>query len=62
MINCPFCNKLTEIQKQHCSHCGKVLNLTIAQKFDILAESVEKALKKELETRRKRKGSGLSGG
>jgi hypothetical protein len=53
MINCSSCKKLTEIQKQHCSHCGQVLKYTIAQKFDIMAESVEKALRKELEARRR---------
>lgn len=38
-----------------CSHCGKVLDYTVAEKFDLLAESVEHALKKELEARRKLK-------
>ncbi|MNI07525.1 hypothetical protein D3C73_605350 [compost metagenome] len=53
MISCPNCSRVTEIQKLKCSHCGKVLKYTVAEKFDLLAESVENALKKELEARRK---------
>ncbi|WP_409346732.1 hypothetical protein [Paenibacillus sp. MBLB4367] len=53
MIKCPDCSKPTELQMRHCSHCGKILAYTVAEKFDILAESVEQALKKELEGRRR---------
>ena len=53
MIKCTNCSKVTDIQMQRCIHCGKNLNYTVAEKFDILAESVEHALKKELEDRRK---------
>ncbi|KRE52282.1 hypothetical protein ASG85_03930 [Paenibacillus sp. Soil724D2] len=53
MIKCTNCSKLTELQMQRCIHCGKILTYTVAEKFDILAESVEHALKKELEARRK---------
>jgi hypothetical protein len=46
---------MTEIQHSNCSHCGEPLKYTVAEKFDILAASVEKALKKELESRKKNK-------
>jgi ribosomal protein L37AE/L43A len=54
MFKCPICKKVTEIQRQSCSHCGEILKYTTAEKFDILAESVENAVKKELEARRNR--------
>jgi uncharacterized OB-fold protein len=52
MIICNKCSNATEIQKYKCSHCGKILDYTVAEKFDILAESVEIALKKEMALRR----------
>jgi len=52
MMKCPKCRKLTEIQYRKCSHCGETIPYTVAEKFDKLAESVELALKKELERRR----------
>ncbi|WP_156411102.1 hypothetical protein [Paenibacillus sp. Soil787] len=55
MIKCTHCSKVTELQLQRCIRCGKTLTYTVAEKFDILAESVEHALKKELEARRKLK-------
>jgi rRNA maturation protein Nop10 len=55
MIKCPRCMRMTELQMSRCSHCGGVLQFTIAEKFDLLAESVEQALRKELEARRLRK-------
>jgi hypothetical protein len=54
MIKCPNCLKHIEIQQRACSFCGETIKYTIAEKFDILAESVENALKKELQTRKKR--------
>ncbi len=56
MTQCPNCKRNTELQKQKCSYCGETLKYTVAQKFDILAESVESALRLELERRRKSKG------
>lgn len=53
MITCKNCSKTTELQMHRCTHCGQILSYTVAEKFDILAESVELALKKELEARRK---------
>ncbi len=55
MVKCKKCLKLTELQKQKCSHCGASLDYTVAEKFNMLAESVENALKKELEVRRAHK-------
>ncbi|MDQ0900507.1 MULTISPECIES: hypothetical protein [unclassified Paenibacillus] len=55
MIKCTNCSKVTDIQMHRCVHCGKILTYTVAEKFDILAESVEYALKMELEARRKMK-------
>ncbi|MEC0266256.1 MULTISPECIES: hypothetical protein [Paenibacillus] len=55
MIKCRHCFKMTDLQLQKCSHCGVVLGYSVAEKFDLLAESVEHALKKELEARRKLK-------
>ncbi|SDC43738.1 hypothetical protein SAMN02799630_00332 [Paenibacillus sp. UNCCL117] len=52
MFKCPACLKPTELQMRRCSHCGNVLKFSVAEKFDMLAESVEAALKKELETRK----------
>ncbi|WP_159883210.1 hypothetical protein [Paenibacillus puerhi] len=52
MIKCPACLKPTELQLRRCSHCGDVLNYTMAEKFDLLAASVEMALKKEWEIRK----------
>ncbi|WP_171683953.1 hypothetical protein [Paenibacillus planticolens] len=46
---------MTDLQLHKCTHCGVVLGYSVAEKFDILAESVEHALKKELEARRKMK-------
>jgi hypothetical protein len=54
MIKCPKCLENIEIQQKCCSFCGETINYTIAEKFEILAESVENALKKELETRKRR--------
>lgn len=53
MIRCPKCSKLIELQLKDCS-CGETIKYTIAERFDILAESVENALKKELEARKRR--------
>lgn len=52
MIKCPKCSGATELQKQTCSHCGTTLEWTVAEKFDMLAQSVETALKKEMAIRR----------
>jgi hypothetical protein len=54
MIKCPKCLKNIEIQQINCSFCGETIKYTLAEKFEILAESLENALKKELETRRRR--------
>ncbi|WP_179232817.1 hypothetical protein [Paenibacillus rigui] len=54
MMKCPRCYKLIEIHQKECAYCGAVIKHTIAQKFDMLAESVENALKRELEARRRR--------
>ncbi|WP_341414350.1 hypothetical protein [Paenibacillus filicis] len=45
----------TELQMSRCSHCGKPLQYTVAEKFDMLAESVEQELRKELAARKLRK-------
>ncbi|WP_158082043.1 hypothetical protein [Paenibacillus ferrarius] len=55
MIRCKTCSKMTELQLHRCTHCGVILSYSVAEKFDMLAESVENALKKELEQRRKQK-------
>lgn len=55
MIKCRHCSKTTDLQLQKCTHCGVDLGYSVAEKFDLLAESVEHALKKELEARRKLK-------
>ncbi|WP_189020770.1 hypothetical protein [Paenibacillus marchantiophytorum] len=55
MIRCKSCAKLTELQMHRCTHCGVVLSYSVSEKFDLLAESVENALKKELELRRKQR-------
>lgn len=55
MITCKSCSKRTELQNTRCSHCGATLNYSVAEKFDMLAESVEQALKQELEARRRLK-------
>jgi hypothetical protein len=54
MIKCPNCQKNIALQQRDCSFCGVTIKYTIAEKFDILAESVENALKKELESRKRR--------
>jgi hypothetical protein len=54
MIKCPNCLKYIELQQRDCSFCGETIKYTIEEKFDILAESVENALKKELETRKRK--------
>ncbi|MFK7694916.1 hypothetical protein [Paenibacillus sp. HJGM_3] len=46
---------MTELQKQNCSHCGETLEFTVAEKFDLLAESVEVVLKKEMALRKLKK-------
>jgi hypothetical protein len=43
---------MTELQRQHCSHCGEVLKYTVEEKFDMLAESVEIVLKREMALRK----------
>ncbi|GAA4847967.1 hypothetical protein GCM10023310_27590 [Paenibacillus vulneris] len=53
MTPCPNCKRNTELQKQKCPHCGKTFQYTVAQKFDLMAESVEAALRLELERRKK---------
>lgn len=55
MIKCPKCAKMTELQKQNCSHCGETMEFTVAEKFDLLAESVEVVLKKEMALRKLKK-------
>ncbi|MDR6551146.1 putative amidophosphoribosyltransferase [Paenibacillus qinlingensis] len=55
MITCKSCSKPTELQMQRCSHCGAMLSYTVAEKFDLMAEMVEQALKQELEARRRLK-------
>lgn len=52
MITCPKCRRKTELQKEHCSQCGEILEFSVEEKFDILAESVETVLKKEMALRR----------
>ncbi|WP_127582325.1 hypothetical protein [Paenibacillus koleovorans] len=55
MFRCAHCSKVTDLQWRNCAHCGKVIDYTVAEKFDMLAESVEAALKKELQNRKKNK-------
>lgn len=54
MVECPNCTKPTAFQR-HCSHCGTILKHTIEEKFELLGEAVEKALKKERQKRKKKK-------
>jgi hypothetical protein len=54
MIKCPKCYRHIELHQRDCSYCGKNIQYAIAEKFDILAESVENALKKELEARKRK--------
>ncbi|MGO4500319.1 hypothetical protein AB4114_31080 [Paenibacillus sp. 2RAB27] len=55
MITCKSCSKPTELHMQRCSHCGALSPYTVAEKFDMMAELVEQALKQELEARRRLK-------
>jgi t-SNARE complex subunit (syntaxin) len=54
MVECPHCSKLTEF-KRLCSHCGGIVIHTVEEKFNLLADSVEKALKKEANKRKNKK-------
>ncbi|MFB6363330.1 zinc ribbon domain-containing protein [Paenibacillus elgii] len=54
MVECPNCAKPTAFQR-HCSHCGIILQHTAEEKFELLGEAVEKAIKKERQKRKKKK-------
>ncbi|KPV56258.1 hypothetical protein QJ48_28710 [Paenibacillus sp. A3] len=54
MVECPHCTKPTAFQRQ-CSHCGTILQHTVEEKFELLSEAVEKALKKEGQKRKKKR-------
>ncbi|SCW28927.1 hypothetical protein SAMN04487970_1001304 [Paenibacillus tianmuensis] len=54
MVECPNCAKPTAFQR-HCSHCGTILQHTAEEKFELLGEAVEKAIKKERQERKKKK-------
>ncbi|GLI05401.1 hypothetical protein YDYSG_14310 [Paenibacillus tyrfis] len=54
MVECPNCAKPTAFQR-HCSHCGTIIQHTVEEKFELLSEAVEKALKKERQKRKKKR-------
>lgn len=56
MVECPNCSKQTEF-KRLCSHCGGIVIHTVEEKFNLLADSVEKVLKKEALKRKQKKST-----
>jgi ribosomal protein L20 len=54
MVECPHCSKQTEFTRL-CSHCGGIIIHTVEEKFNLLAEAVENALKKEVLKRKQKK-------
>ncbi|MCU6798215.1 hypothetical protein OB236_39420 [Paenibacillus sp. WQ 127069] len=55
MVECPHCSQQTEF-KRLCSHCGGIVIHTTEEKFNLMADSVQKVLQVEA-TKRKNKKS-----
>jgi uncharacterized membrane protein YvbJ len=54
MIECPACGKSTKYE-QACTYCGAKLKQSTEDRFQMMAESVENALKLERKKRKQRK-------
>ncbi|SFL38056.1 hypothetical protein SAMN03159341_105364 [Paenibacillus sp. 1_12] len=54
MVECPHCLKQTEF-KRLCSHCEGIVIHTVEEKFNLLADSVQKALQVEAVKRKNKK-------
>lgn len=54
MVECPHCFKQTEF-KRLCSHCDGIVIHTVEEKFNLMADSVQKVLQAEAEKRKNKK-------
>ncbi|MEK3724066.1 MULTISPECIES: hypothetical protein [unclassified Paenibacillus] len=51
MVECPHCSQQTEF-KRLCSHCGGIVIHTTEEKFNLMADAVQKVLHVEADKRK----------